>query len=68
MGSTIPHTEGPEAPSEQKPRLHTFRALQYRNFRLLWISLIVSSVGTWMQIGEPARSSHSARSPRHLHH
>ncbi|HAT47049.1 MAG TPA: hypothetical protein DCS90_18260, partial [Ktedonobacter sp.] len=37
-------------PSEQKPRLQTFRALQYRNFRLLWISLIVSSVGTWMQI------------------
>src|SRR5947209_1062711 len=50
MGSTIPHTEGPEAPAEQKPRLQTFRALQYRNFRLLWISLIVSSVGTWMQI------------------
>lgn len=50
MGSTISHTEGPEAPSEQKPRLQTFRALQYRNFRLLWISLIVSSVGTWMQI------------------
>jgi MFS family permease len=50
MGSTVPHTEGPEAPSEQKPRLQTFRALQYRNFRLLWISLIVSSVGTWMQI------------------
>jgi MFS family permease len=50
MGSTVPHTESPEAPSEQKPRLQTFRALQYRNFRLLWISLIVSSVGTWMQI------------------
>src|SRR5260221_13281654 len=28
----------------------TFRAVRYRNFRLLWISLIVSSVGTWMQI------------------
>jgi MFS family permease len=50
MGSTVPQTEGPDAPSEQKPRLQTFRALQYRNFRLLWISLIVSSVGTWMQI------------------
>jgi MFS family permease len=50
MDSTVPQTEGPEAPSEQKPRLQTFRALQYRNFRLLWISLIVSSVGTWMQI------------------
>ncbi len=50
MSSTVPHTEGSEAPSEQKPRIQTFRALQYRNFRLLWISLIVSSVGTWMQI------------------
>ena len=50
MDSTVPQTEGPETPSEQKPRLQTFRALQYRNFRLLWISLIVSSVGTWMQI------------------
>src|SRR2546421_2135315 len=50
MSSTVPHAEGSEAPSEPKPRLQTFRALQYRNFRLLWISLIVSSVGTWMQI------------------
>lgn len=50
MSSTIPNMERPEVPSEQKPRLQTFRALQYRNFRLLWISLIVSSVGTWMQI------------------
>src|SRR5712692_394720 len=50
MSSTVPHTEGPEAPLEKKPRLQTFRALQYRNFRLLWISLIISSVGTWMQI------------------
>jgi MFS family permease len=50
MSSTVPHTESPEAPLEKKPRLQTFRALQYRNFRLLWISLIISSVGTWMQI------------------
>jgi MFS family permease len=28
----------------------TFRALRYRDYRLLWISLIVSSIGTWMQI------------------
>ena len=42
-----------EQSSETAPtrkRLQTFRALRYRNFRLLWISLIVSSVGTWMQI------------------
>jgi len=28
----------------------TFRALQYRDFRLLWISLLVSNAGTWMQM------------------
>jgi MFS family permease len=28
----------------------TFRALRYRDFRLLWMGLIVSAVGTWMQI------------------
>lgn len=50
MGSIVPKTESSQPFSEQKPRLQTFRALQYRNFRLLWISLIVSSVGTWMQI------------------
>jgi MFS family permease len=33
-----------------KKRLSTFRALRHRNYRLFWISLIVSSVGTWMQI------------------
>jgi len=50
MGSIVPKTDRPQPLSEHKPRLQTFRALQYRNFRLLWISLIVSSVGTWMQI------------------
>src|SRR5207247_8827795 len=50
MSSTVPQTEGAQATSEKKPRLQTFRALRYRNFRLLWISLIVSSVGTWMQV------------------
>src|ERR1700674_5010846 len=30
--------------------LRTFRALHYRNFRLLWTGLAVSAVGTWMQI------------------
>lgn len=28
----------------------TFRALRGRNFRLLWLGLIVSAVGTWMQV------------------
>jgi len=30
--------------------LKTFRALRHRNFRLFWIGLAVSAVGTWMQI------------------
>jgi len=30
--------------------LGTFRALQNRDFRLLWTGLAVSAVGTWMQI------------------
>ena len=50
MSSAVPNTERSETPPQQKLRLQTFRALRYRNFRLLWISLIVSSVGTWMQI------------------
>ncbi|HEX8797119.1 MAG TPA: MFS transporter [Terriglobales bacterium] len=31
-------------------RFGTYRALQHREFRLLWIGLVVSAVGTWMQI------------------
>ncbi|GCE12092.1 MFS transporter [Tengunoibacter tsumagoiensis] len=34
----------------ERPRVQTFRALRHRNFLLLWVSLIVSSVGTWLQI------------------
>src|SRR5579883_2162364 len=30
--------------------VQTFKALRHRNYRLLWISLIVSAVGTWTQI------------------
>jgi MFS family permease len=30
--------------------LGTFRALRYRDFRLLWFGLAVSAIGTWMQI------------------
>ncbi len=41
---------GVSVAEETQSRLQTFRALRYRNFRFLWISLIVSSVGTWMQI------------------
>jgi MFS family permease len=31
-------------------RWPTFRALEHRDFRALWIALIISAVGTWMQI------------------
>jgi MFS family permease len=40
------------APSSPQPPgiFHTFRALRYRDFRLFWVGLAVSAVGTWMQI------------------
>ncbi len=49
----MPTTPIPQQSSEtisSKKRIQTFRALHYREFRLLWISLIVSSIGTWLQI------------------
>jgi MFS family permease len=49
MSTTPVPQQSSEAATPQK-RLQTFRALRYRNFRLLWISLVVSSVGTWLQI------------------
>jgi MFS family permease len=36
--------------TESVSRFRTFRALDYRDFRLLWTGLAVSAVGTWMQI------------------
>ena len=48
--STAPLPERTASESVPARRLQTFRALRYRNFRLLWISLVVSSVGTWLQI------------------
>ncbi|TMD66606.1 MAG: MFS transporter [Chloroflexi bacterium] len=50
MANTVPTTEKPQSSPSPKLKLQTFRALRYRDYRLLWISLIVSSVGTWMQI------------------
>lgn len=49
MSTTPIPQHSPEA-ALPRGRVQTFRALRYRNFRLLWISLIVSSVGTWLQI------------------
>ena len=40
----------PVTPPTVKKELQTFRALRHRNFGILWISLIISSIGTWMQI------------------
>jgi MFS family permease len=46
--TSTPADQAPAA--EVKSKLSTFRALRHRNFRLLWIGLLVSAVGTWMQI------------------
>ncbi len=48
--SMTPISEQSSETTLPKKRLQTFRALRHRNYRLLWISLIVSSVGTWLQI------------------
>jgi MFS family permease len=38
------------SPEDYGYRSGTFRALRYRDFRLLWTGLSISAVGTWMQI------------------
>jgi predicted MFS family arabinose efflux permease len=40
----------PVSGTDRSSRPSPFRALQHRDFRLLWTSLAVSAVGTWMQI------------------
>ncbi|MGI8855097.1 MAG: MFS transporter, partial [Thermomicrobiales bacterium] len=32
------------------PRMGTFASLQIRDYRLLWWGMIVSNIGTWMQM------------------
>ena len=49
MSITPASQQSPETKTPGKS-VQTFRALRYRNFGLLWIRLIVSSVRTWMQI------------------
>ena len=44
MASSVPSAVEPSR------SLGTFRALRHRDFRLLWFSLLVSAIGTWMQI------------------
>ena len=43
---TKPAAPGPDAASARRP----FSAFAHRNYRLLWTGLIVSNVGTWMQL------------------
>src|SRR5579872_1999271 len=49
---------------DQSRLRRTFKAFQYRDFRLMWIGACTSSVGTWMQIVAQGwliyRLSHSA--------
>lgn len=40
----------PVATPTARKELQTFRALRHRDFGILWVSLIISSIGTWMQI------------------
>src|SRR5579859_2522183 len=47
--TTISTAQKPD-PIPERKQLQTFKALHHRNYRLWWISLIVSAVGTWMQI------------------
>ena len=44
MASSVPSAVEPSG------SLGPFRALRHRDFRLLWFSLLVSAIGTWMQI------------------
>ncbi len=46
-GSTI---SGVQIDQQSHGIFPAFRALRHRDFRLLWIGLVVSAIGTWMQI------------------
>ncbi len=48
--SSSPDQHNPSPMTTDHGRLQTFRALRHRDFRLLWIGLVVSGIGTWMQI------------------
>jgi len=46
----VPAKSGVQSHQPTSSILKAFRALRHRDFRLLWIGLAVSAVGTWMQI------------------
>jgi len=48
--STAPLPQRSTETTRPRRGIQTFQALRHRDYRLFWISLIVSSVGTWMQI------------------
>src|SRR5580704_13835114 len=48
--SATPQAPAGRANPQSPSAFNAFRALRHRNFRLFWIGLTVSSVGTWMQI------------------
>ncbi|MEI6519819.1 MAG: MFS transporter [bacterium] len=43
-----------DQPIDVSPLKRTFSALQHRDYRLYWVGMLISLVGTWMQI--PAQS------------
>ena len=43
-------TSGAQINQQTAGLFQAFRALRHRDFRLLWIGLAVSAIGTWMQI------------------
>ena len=48
--TAVPATHAAQASRQNGSASKVFRALRHRDFRLLWIGLAVSAVGTWMQI------------------
>jgi predicted MFS family arabinose efflux permease len=53
MSTSLPQEESLESEARtapaRSPLARTFGALQYRDFRLLWIGAFTSTTGTWMQ-------------------
>jgi MFS family permease len=48
--TAVPAPTGVQSNRPLAGAFKTFRALRHRDFRLLWVGLAVSAVGTWMQI------------------